>query len=157
MHPVGEQRIVNLPHPHPGSLLDTLNSSFGCEAAVNRFVYAPPPALVVSEHLVHIEDFTMFAFDAEFSFGRHPLNLLAHFVERGIDAVAFRFGVFRDGMFNRNARLVEYGVALRHPFHKLKARDRLRICGDDLVAALLGVVDQPCVGDQLRKHHCDGL
>ena len=63
VHPVAQQRIVDLAHPHPGALLDALDRGFGGQAAVDRFVDPPRPAFVIGEHLVGLEDFVMFAAD----------------------------------------------------------------------------------------------
>ena len=53
----------------------------------------------------------MLAADAEFGLAGHLVDLLAHLVERGIDAVALGLGILGDGMLDQHSRLVEDGSA----------------------------------------------
>ena len=63
----------------------------------------------------------MLAIAAEFGLARHLVDLFAHLVERGINAVALGLGIFGDGMLNRDTRVVIDGKAARHPVHQLEA------------------------------------
>ena len=120
VHPVGEQGIVDLAHPHARALLDALDRRLGGQAAVDRGVDPARPAFVIGEHLVGREDVLMLARRAEFGLAHHAIDLIAHLVERRIDAVAFIFGVFGDGMLDHHARLVEDRVARRHAVDQLE-------------------------------------
>ena len=157
VHPVGQQRIVDLPHPHPGALLDALDRRLSSQAAVDRLVDATAPALVIGEHLVGLEHLFMLAADAEFGLRGDPLDLRAHLVERGIDAVALGLGILGDGMLDMDARLVEHGVPARHALDELQPHDPHR--RGRLRAHRRGAtrIDQFGIGDQLGQHHRDGL
>src|SRR3546814_1725766 len=43
VHPLCQQLIVNLAHPHPGALLHSFDRSFGSQAGIDRFVNPPAP------------------------------------------------------------------------------------------------------------------
>ena len=81
VHPLLQQRIVDLAHPRAGALLDALDRRFGGEAAVDRLVDPPRPALVVGEHPVGLEDLLMLAGGAELGLAGHVVDLLAHLAE----------------------------------------------------------------------------
>ena len=156
MHPVGQQRIVNLPHPHPRALLHPLDRRLGGQAAVDRFVDPPRPALVIGEHLVGFQNLLMLALHAELGRAGHPVDLLAHLGKGGNDARALRLGIFRDGMFDMDARLVEHHMPPRHPHHQLQPMEQRR-AGIGHAQLGLAIVGQFGIGDQLRHHHGDGL
>ena len=101
----------------------------------------------------------MLAADAEFGLRGHPVDLLAHLVERGIDAVALGLGILGDGMLDGDARLVEAPRWPRAmPVDQLQPRQpHRRRSIARAPAAALRVVDQPGIGDQLGQHHRDGL
>ena len=99
----------------------------------------------------------MLAADAELGLRSHAVNLLAHLVEGGVDAVTLGLRILGDGVLDGDARLVEHGMARAHALHQFlpgepDRRGRLR-----LGAARAGGIDQPGVGDQLGQHHGDGL
>src|SRR3546814_2304405 len=70
--------IVDLAHPHPGALLDTLDRRLGGQAAIDRLVDPARPSLVISEHLVGLDDLFMLAADAEVGRTRHAEIGRAH-------------------------------------------------------------------------------
>src|SRR5690606_30886888 len=80
VHAVAQQGVIDLAHAHARALLYALDRSLGGEAAVDRLVDAPRPALVIGEHLVGLEHLLMFAADAEFRLACHAVDLLAHLV-----------------------------------------------------------------------------
>ncbi len=99
----------------------------------------------------------MLAPDAELGLGGDALDLLAHLVERGIDAVALGLDILGDGMLDGDARLVIDGVARCHAVDELQARHahrRGRLRARRCRAARIGQVG---IGDQLAQHHGDGL
>ena len=152
VHPVGEQRIVNLPHPHPGALLDAFDSGFGGQAAVDGLVDPAAPAFVIGEHLVGRDDLFMFAAGAEIDLARHPVNLLAHLVERGIDALALGLGVLGNGMFDANIGLVENRNASRRAFDQAAVQSGLTV-PVSWRSTRIRVVNQVGIGDQFGQHH----
>src|SRR3546814_8606258 len=95
----------------PLALLDALDRGLGGQPRIDRLVDPARPALVIGEHLVGLENLAMLAVDAEFGLARHPIDLFAHLVERAVDAVTLSLGIFRDGMFDRDPRLVIDRVA----------------------------------------------
>ena len=111
VHAILEQRIVDILHPRARALLDPLDRRLGGEAAVDRLVDAPRPALVIGEHLVGLEDLLMLAGGAELGLLGHRVDLLAHLAEGGIDAVAFGLDVLGDRMLDDDSRLVEHRFA----------------------------------------------
>ena len=155
VHPLLKQRIVDLAHPRAGALLDALDRRFGGEAAVDRLVDPPRPALVVGEHAVGLEDLLMLAGGAELRLARHGVDLLAHLAEGGIDALALGLDVLGDGMLDDDARLVEDRFALGHSGDQLEAGEAQRAGAAQAAAAR--AVDQPRAGDHLRQHHRDRL
>ena len=58
---------------------------------------------------------------AEFGLARHPVKLFAHLVKRRIDAVPLGLGIFGNGVFNRNARLMIDRKATRHALNQFEA------------------------------------
>ena len=156
MHPVGQQRIVDLAHPHPGALLDPLDRRLGGQPAVDRLDDPAAPAFVIGEHLVGLEHFLVLSPHAEFGLAGHPVDLFAHLVEGEIHALQFGIAVFGHDMFDGDPRLVIDRVAggqaldQRQPGHPHRP-GLLRAQRDFLV------IDQPGVGDQLGQHHRDGL
>ena len=70
VHPLLKQGIVDFPHPRAGALLDALDRRFGGEAAVDRLVDPPRPALVIGEHPVGLENLLMLAGGAELRLAR---------------------------------------------------------------------------------------
>ena len=65
VHPLLQQRIVDIQHSGAGALLDALDRRFRGKAAVDRLVDPPRPAFVVGEHPVGLEDLLMLAGGAE--------------------------------------------------------------------------------------------
>ena len=61
----------------------------------------------------------MFALNAKFGFARHALNLFAHLIKGGVNAVPLSFDIFGNCMLNRDARLVKHGIARRHAIDEL--------------------------------------
>jgi hypothetical protein len=157
VHAVGEQRIVDLAHPHAGVLLDALDGGLGGEAGIDRLVDAAAPAFVVGEHPVGFEHFLMLAPDAEFGLAGHAVDLLAHAVEGAIDPLALGLGVFGHDMLDHHARLVEHRLSDREA---LDQRLPAQAVGADQVighAQHVLVVDQFGVGDQFGQNHRHGL
>ena len=157
VHPVREQRIVNLAHPHPGVLLDALDRCFSGQAAINRFVDAPRPPFVIGEHLVGFEHLLMLAARAEFGLAGERVDLLAHLVEGAVHPLALGLGVFGHDLRDFDARLVIDRMARAQAFHQREARQRLRPGLLLRQPARFFLVDQFGVGDQLAQHHCRGL
>ncbi len=153
VHPIGEQRIADLAHPHPRALLDALDRRLGGEPRIDRLVDPTAPALVIGEHLVGLEHLVVLAALAELGLAGHPVDLLAHLVERGIDAVALGLGVLGDGMLDDDPRLVEHRLPRRHPLDQLEPREAYRRGRLRSRRAPARGVDQPGVGDQLGEHH----
>ena len=152
MHPVLQQRIVNLPHPHPGALLYTFDGGFSGQAAVDRFVDAPDPAFVIGEHLVGLQDLLMLALRAELRRAGHAVDLLAHLGEGRDDPLPLGFRILSDGMFDMDARLVKNGVPPRH------AHDQLQTGQCDGASVLYprirgAIIRQLGIGYQFRQHH----
>ena len=156
VHPILQQRVVNLPHAHAGALLHPLDGRFGGQATVDRFIDPPDPPLVIGEHLVGFEHLLMFALGPEFGRAGHPVDLLAHFRKGGNDPRAFGLGIFGHRMFDMDARLVKDGVAARHAHHQLQALQdgRARFRNACVGRAVIG---QFGVGDQFGQHHGDRL
>jgi hypothetical protein len=88
---------------------------------------------------------------------RHPIDLFAHFVEGGINAVALGFGVFGDCVFDDNAWLVIDGVTARHALNQFQPRQTHHLGLEDAVGPLTFFIDQSGVGDQFAQHHRNGL
>ena len=120
VHPLLQDRIVDLAHPGAGALLDALDRRLGGQAAVDRLVDAPRPALVIGEHLVGLEDLIMLAGGAELGLAGHIVDLLAHLAEGGIDPGALGLGILGDRMLDDDSRLVEDGDALGHAGDQLQ-------------------------------------
>ena len=155
MHAVGEQRIVDLPHPHPGALLHAFNCSLCRQAAVDGFIDAAAPPFVIGEHLVRRDDLFMFAAGAEIDLARHAVNLFAHLVKGGIDALALGLGIFGDRVFDAHIGLMENGDTGSSTFDQRQA-GQTDGTGFD-TRSELGVVNQVGIGDQFGQHHRDGL
>src|SRR3546814_989075 len=68
----------------------------------------------------------MLAADAEVGRTRHAVDLFAHLVEGRVDAVALRFGIVGDRMFDRDARLVEHRDAGAHAVDQFLSIEPLR-------------------------------
>ncbi len=126
VHPVSQQRIVNLAHAHAGALLDTFDRSFSGKPAVDRFIDPAAPAFVIGEHLVGRDDLFMLAANAEFSLIGHIVDLLAHLVERAINPLALGFDIVCHNLIDGDARLVIDRLAKRKPFDQREASNRLR-------------------------------
>ena len=153
VHPVAQQRIVDLAHPHPGALLDTLDRGLGGQPAVDRLVDAPAPTLVIGEHLVRREHVLVLAGHAELGLAGHPVDLLAHLPERRIDPLALGLDILRHGLRDDDARLVEHRATARHAVDELEPRQRHRPGIARAAAAGAALVDQAGRGDQLGEHH----
>jgi hypothetical protein len=50
VHPVGQQRVVDLAHAHTGALLHALDRGLCGQAGIDRLVDAAAPAFVIGEH-----------------------------------------------------------------------------------------------------------
>ena len=111
VHPVGQQGIVDLAHPHPGALLDAFDRRFGGQARVDRLDDPAAPPFVIGEHLVGLEHFLVLAANAEFGLAGHPVDLFAHLVKGQVDALQFGIAILGHGVFDGDAWLVEH----RHP------------------------------------------
>ena len=155
MHPLAQQRVVDVLHPRPHALLDALDRRFGGQAAVDRLVDPARPALVIGEHAIGLEDLLMLAGSAELRLLGDIVDLLAHLSEGGIDTLALGLDVVGDGMLDDDARLVEDGGALGHAGDELEARQAKRTGAAEATSAR--PVDQPRGGDHLRQHHGDRL
>ena len=156
VHPVGEQRIVDLAHAHAGALLDPLDRCLGGEAGIDRLVDAPLPALVVGEHLVGLEHFVMLAADAEFGLAGHAVDLFAHLVEGEEHALALGLGVVSHDMFDGDAGLVIDGDAAGEALHQLQPGEPLRPAEHCWKPGTV-LIDQAGVLDQFGEHHGHGL
>ena len=150
-----EQRIVDFLHSRAGALLNTLDRRLGGEAAVDRLVDPPRPALVIGEHPVGLEDLLMLAGRAELRVARHIVDLLAHLAEGRIDPVALGLDVLGDRMLDHDARLVEHGLALGHAGDQLEPGEPQRTGAPQASAAC--AVDQPRAGDHFGQDHGHGL
>ena len=146
MHAVRKQRIVNLTHTHAGALLDAFDGGFRRQAAVDGLVNAAAPAFVICKHLIGRDDLFMFAARAEINLARHAVDLFAHFVKGGIDAVTLGFDILRDGVFNADIGLVKNGNAGSSAFYERQARKANGACVIPTPGA--GFVDKVCIGDQ---------
>ena len=155
VHPLFQERIVDLLHARAGTLLDTLDCRFGGEATVDRRIDAPRPALVVGEHAVGLEYLLMLARNPELGLLRHVVDLLAHLAEGAVDAGALGLDVVGDGVLDDDPRLVEDGDPLRHTVDEPQAREAQ--WPRAAKAASAGTVDEPRCGDHLRQHHRHGL
>src|SRR3546814_20763955 len=99
----------------------------------------------------------MLAANAEFGLARHAVDLLAHLVEGGIDAVPLGLDVVGDRMFDGDARLVENGDARAHAVDQLLPRQALRRLDRLRRIDARGGVDQNGVGGQFGQHNRPGL
>ncbi len=157
VHAVGQQRIVDLAHAHPGALLHALDGRFRGQAGIDRLVDPPAPAFVIGEHLVGLENLLMLAADAELGLAGHVVDLLAHLVEGEIDPLALGLGILGHGLLDGDARLVEHRLAEREALDQLQpVQDFLPGVVARRAAGRL-VVDQPRVVDQFGQHHRDRL
>ena len=116
VHPVCQQRIVDLAHAHPGVLLDAFDRRLGGQSGIDCGGDPAAPAFIVSEHLIGFEHFVMLTADAKFGLRCHPLDLFAHLAKGQKNALVFGICVFGDGMFDGDARLVEHRGARCEPF-----------------------------------------
>src|SRR3546814_10373042 len=122
LHPIGQQRVVDLAHAHKGTLLNALYGSFGSQSAIDCLINAAGQALVIGKHLVGFEHLFVFATNAEFRLSSHPFNLLAHFGKGGINALAFHLDIFGNRVLYRYARLMKYSVTARHTHDDRQSR-----------------------------------
>jgi hypothetical protein len=120
VHPVLQQRIVDLSHPHLHALANALDRRLGGQAGIDRLVDPPRPAFVIGEHLVGLEHLGMLADGTELGMAHHRVDLLAHLGEGRIDPVPLRLDILGDGMLDQYPRLMEDGMALAHPEHELE-------------------------------------
>ena len=155
VHPFLQKRVGDLAHAGAGALLDPLDRGFGGEAAVDRRIDPPRPALVVSEHAIGLEDLLMLARQPEFGVASHVVDLLAHLAKGRVDPVALGLDVLGDGVLDQDSRLVKHRLAARHSGDELETGQPQRSGAAQPAAA--GAVDQPGAGDHFRQHHCDGL
>src|SRR5438309_4740014 len=144
MHPLLQERVIDLAHPRPGALLNALDCRLGGEAAVDRRVNPPRPTLVVREHPIGLEDLLMLAGNAELGFPRHVIDLFAHLAESGVDALTFGLDVLGHRMFNEDSRLVENSHSSRHAGDELQTRKAKRSCAAKAAAAR--AINQPRTG-----------
>jgi hypothetical protein len=157
VHPVGQQRIVDLPHPHPGALLHPLDRRLGGEAGIDRLVDPAAPPLVVGEHLVGLEHLVVLSAHPEFGLVGHLVDLLAHLVERTINPLALGLDVVGHHLVDGHARLVEHRVAGGQPLDQRQPLHDLRFGAGLRQPQRLLLVDQFCVGDQFGQDHRGGL
>ena len=157
VHPVRQQRIVDLAHAHAGVLLHALDRGFGGQAGIDRLVDAPRPSLVIGEHLVGLEHLLVLAADAEFSLAGERIDLLAHLVEGTVDPLALGLGILGHDLRDLDPWLVEHGMTSPQAFDEREAGQRLRtglLLGED---AGFFLVDQFGIGDQFGQDHRGGL
>ena len=148
VHPVCQQRIVDLAHPHPRVLLHAFDGCFSSQAAVDRLVYAPRPAFVIGEHLVGFEHLFVFAADAEFSLTGQIVDLFAHPVKRAVNPLTFGLGILGHDLSDFDTRLVIDGKPGPQPFHQSQAGQGLRPGLFLRQPARFFFVDQFGIGDQ---------
>ena len=157
MHALGQKRIIDLPHPHTGMLLHSFDRRFGSQAAVDRFIDAPAPAFIIGKHLICLEHFLMLAADTEFRLTGHQVDLGPHLVERGIDPMAFRLGIFRDRMLDFDSRLMEDRVTAGFALDQLQTAEPISAIVEHRRFFSEIVVDKFGAGDQFRQNHCSRL
>ena len=157
MHPVGEQRVVNLAHAHAGALLHAFDCGFGRESGIDRLIDPPGPAFVIGEHLVCLEHLLVLTADPEFGLARHAVDLLAHLVECQEDTLPLGLGVLGHNMLDGDPRLVENGCAAGQSLDQLQPGQPLRPTQRRRESVDVVLVDQAGVLDQLRQDHGHGL
>jgi len=154
VHALRQQRVVDLPHAHAGMLLHPFDRGLRGQPAVDGLVDPPAPAFVIGEHLVGLEHFLMLAADSEFRLAGHLVDLVAHLVERRIDAVPFGFGILRHRMLDLHPGLMKDRMATGLAFDQLQAAEA---CGAVIEhRSFFGhiVIDKFGTADQFRQHHC---
>ena len=157
VHAIGQQRIVDLAHAHPRTLLHPFDRRLGRQPAVDRLVDAPAPTLVIGEHLVGFEHLDMFAALAEFGLARQRIDLVAHLVEGAVHTLAFRLDIFRHDLVDLDPRLVKHRLPRREPFDQRQSFEDVVFDMRYLEVDHAFAVDQFLVRDQFRQHHCGGL
>ncbi len=157
VHPVRQQRVVDLAHAHAGALLDALDRRFGGQAGIDRLVDPAAPAFVIGEHLVGLEHLL----DARRRRRIRPgwpsgRCLLAHLVEGEIDPLALGLGILGDHMLDLDPRLVEHRDARAEALDQREAFERVGL-GQRARADRSFGIDQPGIVDHLGQHHRHGL
>ncbi len=157
VHPVGQQRIVDLAHPHPCALLDAFDRRLGGQTGIDRLVDTTTPALVIGEHLVGLEHIVMFAPLAEFGLLAHRVDLVAHLVEGAIDPLALGLGVLGHHLVDLDPWLVEHRNPFGQPLDQPQPVDKLGSAWQFRKIERVIEIDQLLVRDQFGKDHRGGL
>ena len=153
MHSIRQQGIVDLPHPHPGALLHTLDRGFRRQAGIDRFVDAAAPPFVVGEHAIGLEHLDMLAALAEFRLAPHRVDLIAHLVEGAVDALALGLDIVGDDLRDLDARLVEHRQSRAQPLHQCEPFDDFRPGLDIAQKQRVLLVHHLGIGDQFGQDH----
>src|SRR3546814_19561563 len=82
MHPICQQRVVDLAHAHTRTVLHALNGSFGSHSTIASLINAGSPAFVIDAQPLGFSNHFIFSNTAHITFSRKTFNIFAFFGNR---------------------------------------------------------------------------
>ena len=157
VQPVAQIGIGDAQHARPGVGLDALDRGLGGEAGAHRLLQAMQPAAVVGEHAVGFEHLAVLAAVRQLAALEQDVEVRAHGLDRGAQALQFLRQVVGDEIGDHHARLVQHHVPERDPLGQRRAGQMQRPPRGGLGRARAGERGELARGDHLGQHHRGGL
>ncbi len=112
-------------HAQAGLLLDPAHRRLGGQAGADRLAHAPPPAGVVGEHAVGLEDLAVLAV-GDLGQQQQLVDRGAQAGDRLLEARRLAVRVVRDQAGDLDPQLVQHRAAERHAFDQTQTLQPLR-------------------------------
>ena len=130
MQPVAQARIGQAQHARAGIVAHALHGGLGGQAGEQRFVEAPPPAVVVGKHAERLQHLAVLAGARHVAALHHAVDGAGEILDGLAKPALFELDVLGDQPGDDDARLVQHHMAKRHAFgngHPAEPRLRLHV------------------------------
>ena len=126
MQPAAQVGVGDAQHAGPGIGLDALDRGLGGQAGAHRLLQAVQPAAVVGEHAVGFQHFAVLAAVRQFAALEQDVEVRAHGLDRGAQALQLLRQVVGDEIGDHHAGLVQHRMPERDPLGQRRAGELQR-------------------------------